>query len=140
MNINREHIHLKLTAFSSGGIVFTCFLGKWLEPWSSLLLLSAFPKPQPCSSWRFNPGSVRTSSGSKSPATQTEIESRYIKSMLHIKRHFLLIFIIAFTDLLGVCNYMSPHLFWLTNDKDRQSCNSVFSHTAKWNEAFLIPY
>jgi hypothetical protein len=88
-DFNKEHIHLKRTSASSNGKVFTCVSGKRPVPSSALPLLSPFPKPQLCSSWRFNPGSVRTSSGSKSPAAWEEIWSYYIKSMLHSNSTFI---------------------------------------------------
>jgi hypothetical protein len=115
-DINREHIPLKLTAYSSGGNVFTCFLGKRPVPWSTLPLLSPFPKPQLCSSWCFNPGSVRTSSGSKSPAAQKETASYYMKSMLHSTSIFLVFWLTGYNSKFNFGCWMKNKLFKLCTD------------------------
>lgn len=115
-DINRENIPLKLTAYSSGGIVFTCVLGKRPVPWSTLPLLSPFPKPQLCSSWRFNPGSVRTSSGSKSPADQKEIRSYYMKSMLHSISIFLVFWFTGYKSKFNFRCWIKTELFKLCRD------------------------
>jgi len=71
LRIFQKHINLKL-ASSSNGNVFTWVSGKRPMPLSVLPVPSTFLRPQASSSWCFNPGSVRTSSGSKSPAIGKE--------------------------------------------------------------------
>lgn len=70
-DITKKYINLKL-ASSSNGNVFTWVSGKRPVPLSVLPVPSTFLRPQASSSWCFNPGSVRTSSGSKSPVIGKE--------------------------------------------------------------------